>query len=106
MAGVWDTYPDMLLVRNFLHCYCCSLLISLFLESFGAAFTSFYRLVGPFRSDAAPRVIKTEIWDTITRRGFMGNLMMGVIPMAFYAALNLTAWTIEHLLGLVVVEIV
>lgn len=67
-------------------------------DSFGAAFTSFYRLVGPFRSEAAPQVIKTEIWDTITRRGFMGNLLMGVIPMAFYATLNSIAWALEKVL--------
>ena len=70
-------------------------------RSFGAAFTSFYRLVGPFRSDAAPRVIKTEIWDTITRRGVIGNVLMGILPMSFYATLNLMAWVLENLLHLV-----
>jgi dimethylaniline monooxygenase (N-oxide forming) len=63
--------------------------------SFGAAFTSFYRLVGPYKSTSAPQVIKTEIWDTITRRGILGNLLMGVVPMAFYLAINFAAFVLE-----------
>lgn len=75
---------------------------------FSAAFTSHYRLVGPFKSDKAPEVVRTEIWDTVTRRGLLvchpssrsavarelirtvmqGNIFMGVIPMAFYAIVN------------------
>ncbi|KZP32518.1 FAD/NAD-P-binding domain-containing protein [Athelia psychrophila] len=86
--GLWELWWEY--GTHVLVCYC-----------FGAAFTSFYRLVGPFRSDAAPRVIKGEIWETITRRGIMGNLMMGVIPMAFYSTLNLIAWIAEQLLMLV-----
>jgi dimethylaniline monooxygenase (N-oxide forming) len=66
--------------------------------SFGAAFTSFYRLVGPFKSDTSPRVIKTEIWDTISRRGILGNLIMGLIPMVFYTWINLFAYGLEKLL--------
>ena len=65
------------------------------LYSFGAAFTPFYRLVGPFRSPSAPPVIKTEIWDTIIRRGILGNLLMGVIPMLFYGSINLLAYALE-----------
>lgn len=42
-------------------CYC-----------FGAAFVSFYRLTGPFRSDEMVEVVKGEIWETITRRGVLG----------------------------------
>lgn len=42
--------------------------------AFSAAFTSHYRLVGPFKSDKAPEVVKTEIWETVTRRGLLGNL--------------------------------
>ena len=40
-------------------------------------------------------MIKTEIWDTITRRGVLGNLLMGVIQMAFYLAQNMTAYVLE-----------
>ncbi|KAK7049360.1 hypothetical protein VNI00_005961 [Paramarasmius palmivorus] len=64
-------------------CYC-----------FGAAFTTFYRLVGPFRCASAPRIVKTELWDTITRRGIIGNVVMGVIPMAFYLTINATAYVL------------
>lgn len=42
--------------------------------AFSAAFTSHYRLIGPFKSDKAPEVVKTEIWETVTRRGLLGNL--------------------------------
>lgn len=51
------------------------------MNSFGAAFPTFYRLTGPYRSDVAPGIVKTELWETITRRGLLGNLFMGVIPM-------------------------
>ncbi|GAA6029258.1 hypothetical protein JCM8097_003591 [Rhodosporidiobolus ruineniae] len=58
---------------------------------FSAAFTTNYRLVGPFASPLAPGIVGTEIWDTVTRRGLLGNIFMGVIPMAFYALVNLLA---------------
>lgn len=45
-----------------------------FVYCFSAAFTSHYRLLGPFKSDKAPEVVKTEIWETVTRRGLLGNL--------------------------------
>lgn len=48
---------------------------------FGAAFPSFYRLVGPYRSPKAEGVVREELWDTIRRRGLAGNIAMGVIPM-------------------------
>ncbi|KPV75634.1 uncharacterized protein RHOBADRAFT_52680 [Rhodotorula graminis WP1] len=62
---------------------------------FSASFTSHYRLVGPFKSAKAPEVVRTEIWETVQRRGLIGNLFMGVIPMAFYALVNLTALLLE-----------
>lgn len=49
--------------------------------SFGAAFPTFYRLVGPYRSSKAREIVETELWDTIKRRGVIGNIFMGVIPM-------------------------
>lgn len=48
---------------------------------FGAAFPSFYRLTGPYKSPKAEGVVKEELWETIRRRGLVGNLAMGVIPM-------------------------
>jgi dimethylaniline monooxygenase (N-oxide forming) len=65
--------------------YFCSSLTPLSRHSFSAAFTSHYRLLGPFRSPSAPEVVKTEIWETVKRRGWLGNLTMGVVPMLFYA---------------------
>ncbi|EPQ58604.1 dimethylaniline monooxygenase [Gloeophyllum trabeum ATCC 11539] len=67
-------------------CYC-----------FGAAFIPFYRLVGPYKSPVAPMIIKTELWDTITRRGLIGNVMMGLIPMVFYLMLNTGAWFADRI---------
>ncbi|GAA5994127.1 hypothetical protein JCM11641_003830, partial [Rhodosporidiobolus odoratus] len=66
-----------------------------FVYCFSAAFTSHYRLLGPFRDPKAPEVVRTEIWDTVKRRGVLGNLFMGAIPMLFYALVNLTALLLE-----------
>ncbi|GAA5822870.1 hypothetical protein JCM11251_004407 [Rhodosporidiobolus azoricus] len=66
-----------------------------FVYCFSASFTSHYRLLGPFRSPSAPEVVRTEIWDTVKRRGLLGNLFMGLIPMVFYAAVNLLALVLE-----------
>lgn len=49
--------------------------------SFGAAFPTFYRLTGPFKIAKAREIVETELWDTIKRRGVIGNIFMGVIPM-------------------------
>jgi dimethylaniline monooxygenase (N-oxide forming) len=67
---------------------------------FGASFVTFYRLVGPFKSDEAPRIARTELAETIARRGVLGNLFFGVIPMIFYGLINLVAWMAE-MVGLV-----
>ncbi|KAF2654931.1 FAD/NAD(P)-binding domain-containing protein [Lophiostoma macrostomum CBS 122681] len=45
--------------------------------SFGASFVTFYRLLGPFRSREAEEIAKTELAETITRRGVLGNLFFG-----------------------------
>ena len=39
-------------------------------------------------------MIKTEIWDTITRRGLLGNFFMGLIPMVFYLTINAAAFVV------------
>jgi dimethylaniline monooxygenase (N-oxide forming) len=45
---------------------------------FGASFVTFYRLLGPFRSEEAPRIARTELAETILRRGVLGNVFFGV----------------------------
>ncbi|KAJ7771658.1 FAD/NAD(P)-binding domain-containing protein [Mycena metata] len=80
--GLWELWWEH--GTHVLVCYC-----------FGAAFTTFYRLTGPYRSPLAPQITKTELWDTITRRGLLGNFVMGLIPMVFYLALNAIALGIE-----------
>jgi len=64
------------------------------LRSFGAAFTPFYRLFRRFKSDKASKIIQTEIWETITRRGIIGNVAMGLVPMVFYLTLSAVAFVL------------
>jgi dimethylaniline monooxygenase (N-oxide forming) len=52
----------------------------LLVYSFGASFVTFYRLVGPFKSATAPTIARTELAETILRRGILGNLFFGVSP--------------------------
>ncbi len=61
---------------------------------FGAAFVPFYRMIGPFRQPQVADVVTGELTDIIKRRGYTGNLMMGVIPMIFYGIVNLMAFMI------------
>ena len=64
---------------------------------FGASFVSFYRLTGPFASPMAPEIAKTELLDTVMRRGITGNFFFGVVPMVFYGLLNSIAYMSEKL---------
>jgi dimethylaniline monooxygenase (N-oxide forming) len=57
----------------------------LFAYCFGASFVTFYRLVGPFRSEEAPQIAKTELMETINRRGILGNLFFGVSGTTSFA---------------------
>lgn len=50
---------------------------------FGASFVTFYRLVGPFESEEAPKIARTELAETIMRRGILGNLFFGVSAKLF-----------------------
>lgn len=63
-----------------------------FVYCFSASFTSHYRLLpsSPFYSEKMVEVEKTEIWDTIKRRGVLGNVFMGYIPMLFYGIVNVS----------------
>jgi dimethylaniline monooxygenase (N-oxide forming) len=49
----------------------------LLIYCFGASFVTFYRLTGPFKSEAAPGIARTELAETIMRRGLLGNLFFG-----------------------------
>ena len=40
---------------------------------FSAAFTTNYRLLGPFATPLAPKIVGTELWETVTRRGLIGS---------------------------------
>ncbi|KAH3919159.1 hypothetical protein HBI56_100610 [Parastagonospora nodorum] len=67
---------------------------------FGASFVTFYRLLGPFRCKEAPGIARTELAETILRRGVLGNVFFGVIPMIFYGLINMAAYALE-MLGLI-----
>ncbi|KAM0756380.1 hypothetical protein T439DRAFT_308852 [Meredithblackwellia eburnea MCA 4105] len=91
LKDLWQHYGLKVLV-----CYC-----------FGAAFTVFYRLEGPFAApEMMKEIVENELWETITRRGVAGNLFMGVIPMAFYCFVNLIAFILEKWLTSVIVPLV
>jgi dimethylaniline monooxygenase (N-oxide forming) len=46
--------------------------------AFGASFVTFYRLLGPFKCKEAPEIARTELAETILRRGVLGNVFFGV----------------------------
>lgn len=37
----------------------------------------------------------TELAETILRRGIIGNLLFGVVPMVFYGVLNAVAYLLD-----------
>jgi hypothetical protein len=47
-----------------------------------AAFTTNYRLLGPFATPLAPRIVGTELWETVRRRGLIGSTY-GQLPPLF-----------------------
>lgn len=65
----------------------------------GAAFPVYFRLVGPWKWEGAKAVADGELWETILRRGPIGNLMMGVIPILFYGVVNCLCWVLLGVLG-------
>jgi dimethylaniline monooxygenase (N-oxide forming) len=71
----------------------------LLIYCFAAAFPTLYSLTGPWASAQAPHITRTEIRETIARRGVGGNVLMGVIPMVFYGFVNLAALLLEQLLN-------
>lgn len=65
---------DMEALPGFLELYRLHGLHVLTTYCFGAAFVSFYRLTGPFATSEMTPIIKGEIWETICRRGLLGNV--------------------------------
>lgn len=59
--------------------------------------------MGPFESPAAPEIARTELAETISRRGIIGNLLFGVIPMMFYGVVNAVVLLLD-LCGLIPAE--
>lgn len=62
---------------------------------FGASFVTFYRLIGPYESPVAPKITSTELAETILRRGILGNIFFGLIPMVFYGIINTLAFVLD-----------
>ncbi|KAH7124716.1 hypothetical protein EDB81DRAFT_212400 [Dactylonectria macrodidyma] len=56
----------------------------------GANFTVKFRMVGPWKFDAAAETLTGDLWETITRRqGLFGNIPMVVIPVLYLGSINL-----------------
>ncbi|KAF2841817.1 dimethylaniline monooxygenase [Patellaria atrata CBS 101060] len=70
---------------------------------FGASFVTFYRLTGPFESPDAPKVASSELAETIIRRGIIGNILFGLIPMLFYGVINAVVYILD-MCGLIPAE--
>ncbi|KAJ5905160.1 Monooxygenase [Penicillium subrubescens] len=68
----------------------------LLIYCFGASFVTFYRLLGPFKSPVAPEIARTELAETILRRGILGNIFFGLIPMLFYGVVNAVAFVLDR----------
>lgn len=69
----------------------------LLIYCFGASFVTFYRLMGPFESSVAPEIARTELAETIFRRGYTGNVFFGVILMLFYGVVNFVALSLDFI---------
>ncbi|KAE8443713.1 hypothetical protein EG329_001485 [Mollisiaceae sp. DMI_Dod_QoI] len=60
---------------------------------FGGSFVSFYRLIGPFKEkDLMKELVEGELWDTVKRKGLLGNFLFGLLPMIVFGLLNGVAW--------------
>lgn len=67
----------------------------LLIYCFGASFTTFFRLLGPFKSNEAEEIVTTELQETIMRRGLLGNFFFGLIPMSLWAMVNIAAYLLD-----------
>ncbi|KAJ3151710.1 hypothetical protein HDU89_001758 [Geranomyces variabilis] len=72
-----------------------------------AAFTPLFRLVGPFKHDGAAEIVLGELWETVRRRGVLGNFFMTVLPMFVYGVVNSAVCVVELVfwIGLVVLDL-
>jgi dimethylaniline monooxygenase (N-oxide forming) len=69
-----------------------------------ASFNTCFRLVGPFAFPEAPDIVLGELFETVTRRGVYGNVVMSFIPMCFYALANFMLFIFESFFGLIGVK--
>jgi len=70
----------------------------------GQAYVSFFRLVGPFRSEAAWEDSATELYAPVLQRGLFTNLVF-VVTMLAFGSVSVAALVVETVgtrLGLVV----
>lgn len=64
----------------------------------GGSFVSFYRLVGPFRDkEVMKKVVEGELWETVKKKGWLGNFLFGVLPILVFGWLNGAAWLGSYL---------
>ena len=63
----------------------------------GQSFTSMFRMCGPFADAHSTHVTSTELYETITRRGLLVNLMFAKIAVTF-GVLNVACLVLDLLL--------
>jgi len=66
-----------------------------------ASFNTCFRLVGPFAFPGASEIVLGELFETVTRRGLYGNVVMGLIPMLWYSWVNLILFLFESAMNLI-----
>lgn len=71
----------------------------LLIYAMGASFNTFFRLVGPYAFPEAGEIMRGELWETVTRRGVLGNVVMGLVPMFFYGTVNAVVWSVDKVLS-------
>jgi dimethylaniline monooxygenase (N-oxide forming) len=65
---------------------------------FGASFVSFYRLTGPFSQEREMMkgVVEGELLDTVRKKGWIGNVLFGLVPMVCFWVVNGVVWVLER----------
>ena len=66
----------------------------------GQAYPSFFRLQGPFASEYAWEVSRTELYEPVITRGALANIIF-VSTMAIFASMNMVAHLVEICVHLV-----
>jgi dimethylaniline monooxygenase (N-oxide forming) len=75
LPGLWELWTEY--GTKVTLCYCL-----------GTAYNSFYRLVGPFKSERALNTVRDELWQLVLRRGWIYTIFFSLIPLVFWGSVN------------------